>query len=84
MTSGKNAGKNCSRNALSSQHYCKQHLKIINKNPLDNIEKVSNKLKKKNKKTKLKMKLKNEIIDLTKPSGIFYQNHSITNNKITI
>ena len=84
LTSGKNAGKNCSRSALNSQHYCKQHLKIINKNPFDNIEKVSNKLKKKNKKTKLKMKLKNEIIDLTKPSGIFYQNHSITNNKITI
>ena len=90
LTSGKNSGKNCSRNSLYSQHYCKQHLKIINKNPLSNIEKVSNKLKKK--KIIIKTKLANKIIDLTnKPdTGKFYQetalipDNFIKNNKITI
>jgi len=86
LTSGKNSGKNCSRNALNLQHYCKQHLKIINKDPLSNIENVSNKLKKK--KILNPKKLVNKIIDLTTTKeikqGMFYTSLLNTNNKITI
>lgn len=78
LTRGKNKGKLCSRTAKNGCEYCTQHLKIINKDPLINIENVAKKILVKKKKI---MKLCNNIIDLTNENIVI---KNIENNKITI
>lgn len=94
LTRGKNKGKQCSRNAKTNMDYCTQHLKMINNNPLVNIENVSNHLKKKVKNKKVFIKkndialnkkllgnVENKIIDLTN-SSIDNNGNYITNGPI--
>ncbi len=78
LTRGKNKGKLCSRNAKNDSEYCAQHLKIINKDPLINIENVAKNILYNKKKIS---NLSNNIIDLTNENVVIKH---IENNKITI
>lgn len=77
ITRGKNKGKQCSRNASKDCKYCAQHHKMINKNPLVNIENVAKKILF----NKKKHIVNKEIIDLTNENVVI---KVIENNKITI